>query len=63
MAEQWQQVIWKNIRRNIKAELVIEGGNHAFFGNYGHQEGDGEAVITNESQIEAAVEFALKNIR
>lgn len=45
------------------AELVIEGGNHAFFGNYGHQKGDGEAEITNESQIQAAVEFTLENIR
>lgn len=44
-------------------ELVIEGGNHAYFGNYGRQKGDGEAEITNESQIETAVEFTLENIR
>jgi pimeloyl-ACP methyl ester carboxylesterase len=33
------------------AEYVIEGGNHAFFGTYGQQEGDGTAAITNEEQI------------
>ena len=45
------------------AELIIEGGNHAFFGSYGMQDGDGTAVITNEEQIAAAVEYTLQNIR
>ena len=57
---------YEECRENLPSEykeLIIEGGNHAFFGNYGQQEGDGEAEITNESQIEAAVEFTLKNIR
>lgn len=31
-------------------ELVIEGGNHAGFGNYGEQRGDGEAKISAEEQ-------------
>lgn len=31
-------------------EQVIEGGNHAGFGNYGAQKGDGEASITPEEQ-------------
>jgi len=52
----------KNLPSEYK-ELIIEGGNHAFFGNYGRQKGDGEAEITNESQIEAAVDFTLENIR
>lgn len=29
---------------------VIEGGNHAQFGNYGVQSGDGEAAISSEEQ-------------
>ena len=33
------------------AELVIEGGNHAQFGDYGAQDGDGTPTITNEEQI------------
>jgi Predicted esterase len=36
--------------------VVIDGGNHANFGNYGEQKGDGEATITREKQQEIAVE-------
>ena len=36
--------------------LVIEGGNHAQFGNYGEQKGDGEALISREKQQEITVE-------
>lgn len=36
------------------SEIVIEGGNHAGFGMYGAQDGDGSARITNEEQIEKA---------
>ena len=32
-------------------EVVIKGGNHAFFGMYGKQKGDGMATITNIDQI------------
>ena len=32
-------------------EHVIDGGNHAGFGMYGEQKGDGTAVITNAEQI------------
>jgi len=31
-------------------ELVIEGGNHALFGDYGAQKGDGNATITAAQQ-------------
>lgn len=33
-------------------ELVIDGGNHAYFGVYGEQKGDGTATKTNKEQIE-----------
>ena len=37
------------------AEIVIEGGNHALFGSYGAQQGDGESTITGaEQQAETA---------
>lgn len=36
-------------------EVVIPGGNHAQFGDYGHQKGDGEALISAQEQQEAAV--------
>jgi len=31
-------------------ELVIAGGNHAYYGNYGEQAGDGVASISREEQ-------------
>ena len=34
-------------KKNI---VVIEGGNHAYFGNYGEQKGDAKASISRESQ-------------
>lgn len=46
-------------------EHVIEGGNHAYFGNYGEQSGDGAATISRDDQqaqtvreIASAVETA-----
>lgn len=36
-------------------ETVIEGGNHAFFGAYGEQEGDGTATVTPAEQVRETV--------
>ena len=33
-----------------ETELTIVGGNHAYFGNYGEQAGDGPATISREDQ-------------
>lgn len=41
---------------------VIEGGNHAQFGNYGKQSGDGEAVIPAEEQQRQSVEAIRQNL-
>lgn len=38
---------------------VIEGGNHAQFGNYGEQQGDGTATISREKQQNIAVQYIL----
>ncbi len=43
-------------------ELCIEGGNHAGFGNYGKQEGDGEAGIRPEDQQKQTVEAIVEMI-
>ncbi|MBR5291250.1 MAG: alpha/beta hydrolase [Erysipelotrichaceae bacterium] len=43
-------------------EIILEGGNHAQFGMYGPQSGDGQALITNEAQIESTVQYILKYI-
>lgn len=43
-----------NIDDNL-TQVVIEGGNHAYFGMYGNQSGDGEASISNKEQINITV--------
>ena len=41
--------------------LPIEGGNHAYFGDYGEQSGDNLATISREAQqqitVDAIVQF------
>lgn len=39
-----------NFPTNFK-EVIIEGGNHSNFGDYGHQRNDGVASISKEEQI------------
>lgn len=41
-------------------EICIEGGNHAWFGNYGEQEGDKQASITKEEQQMQTVKAILE---
>ena len=41
---------------DVQNKLEIAGGNHAYFGNYGEQEGDGTATITREEQQEQTVD-------
>ena len=51
-------------RGNVSAatEIVIKGGNHAQFGSYGVQKGDGKALISAREQweetVRAVMEFA-----
>ena len=45
-----------NLSKNTR-EFVIEGGNHAGFGFYGNQEGDGTATISNTEQIKKTAEL------
>ncbi|MFL2104430.1 alpha/beta hydrolase [Desemzia sp. FAM 23991] len=44
-------------------EIVIEGGNHAQFGNYGNQAGDGKAVISAVEQQEITAYNALEFVK
>lgn len=43
-------------------ELCMEGGNHAGFGNYGEQKGDGKARISSKEQQERTVEVIMQMI-
>lgn len=52
-----------NLEKNIHYTeniLVIPGGNHAQFGNYGKQKGDPDATITAEEQQNIAVTAILE---
>lgn len=55
--------IYGTFNSNLEANIdytenivLIEGGNHAQFGNYGKQDGDPDATITAEEQQNIAVE-------
>lgn len=45
------------------AEVVIEGGCHAYFGMYGAQDGDGTPTVTNEAQINDTADLILELIK
>ena len=44
-------------------EVMIEGGNHSQFGDYGEQRGDGEATISAEEQIRQTLVAAIDLIK
>lgn len=44
-------------------EVCIDGGNHAQFGDYGLQKGDGTAKISREEQQDQTVELILEFIK
>ena len=50
----------KNLK-NLK-EIIIEGGNHSNFGNYGLQENDNLSTIDKETQQERTIQEILKFI-
>jgi hypothetical protein len=56
------QVLDKTKLENTQNQFLIEGGNHANFGNYGNQEGDGIATITREQQQQMTVDSILNFI-
>ena len=41
---------------NDFSEIIIDGGNHAYFGAYGEQKGDGEAKISRCEQMKATAD-------
>lgn len=46
----YDQVLDQSTLEGVENKVEIIGGNHAYFGNYGEQEGDGIAIITREEQ-------------
>ena len=45
------------------AEYIIDGGNHAQFGDYGPQKGDGTASVSAQEQQEETVQAILESIQ
>ena len=43
-------------------EYAIDGGNHAQFGDYGEQKGDGEALISDDKQQSMTAEYILSGL-
>lgn len=63
-----QVISWSHMQSGVAFapqeyyEHIIEGGNHAQFGSYGMQNGDGAATITPEKQVEETVSFILEKL-
>jgi len=53
---------WKNLPDNT-IEIIIDGGNHAYFGAYGNQKGDYSALISHEEQIEITAQAIIDFIQ
>ncbi|MBR3785380.1 MAG: alpha/beta hydrolase [Firmicutes bacterium] len=51
---------YDNLPAAMTEEVIIKGGNHAQFGDYGVQKGDGEAEISSEEQIKATVDAVIE---
>lgn len=51
------------VDKDVYKEICIEGGNHAYFGSYGEQKGDGRASISHDAQWEIAVKETLAFIK
>ena len=47
---------YDNLPAALTDETIIKGGNHAQFGDYGQQKGDGKAEIDGEEQVKQTVE-------
>lgn len=56
---------YRKYRQNLPdnaVEQIIEGGCHAYFGNYGEQAGDGVPAIAREKQQEITVNLMIQMI-
>ena len=54
---------YENLPAAMTEEVIIKGGNHAQFGSYGKQDGDGEAAITAKSQLKQTVKAIINFVK
>lgn len=57
--EKYQRAI---LNARSLTEHIIAGGNHAYFGSYGEQKGDGKASITKEEQWQETADEVMQFI-
>lgn len=50
-----------NLPKNTN-ELIINGGCHSYFGDYGIQKGDGNPTITREEQMNITVDYIISQL-
>ena len=48
-------ILNRNKLKNSENEIIIDGGNHSQFGNYGHQKNDGIATISSDQQQDITI--------
>ena len=48
---------------NSAEELIIDGGCHSYFGNYGVQSGDGTATVSPDEQQWQTVDFIVSHLK
>ncbi len=56
---------YENAKINLPedfSELIIDGGCHSYFGDYGSQEKDGSPTISREQQMEITADFFFSKI-
>lgn len=56
------EILDKSKLTTTENTVIIPGGNHAYFGNYGEQKGDGAGSISREEQQKRTVEAILNFI-
>lgn len=56
------EIVNKDKVEDLENPIIIQGGNHGNFGNYGSQKGDGKGSISREEQQSLTVEAIMKFI-
>lgn len=49
-----------NLPKDTTVDIQFAGGNHAYYGNYGEQDGDGKAGISREEEQATVVDAVVE---
>jgi len=59
----FHDIIMAELAATDVTEVIIKGGNHAQYGDYGTQMFDGEAMISKQDQIDITIAEMVKFIQ